>query len=196
MDSKPGVLMYSHDSYRLGHLRRTLALAKAFVEHDPGLGVLILTGSTVSNTRVVTFFSSWPLVRVESLVAVGVLLCFGVFPSWAAFPKSDVSPAALTMVDSLHADQVANGYGDVIDGNYLPAFAAEAEASDKLPRNAAVLTALLLVGFFGTIIGWLLALGWPRRRSRIPLLIGCCFPSIGRRHQRRPVAALLEVFRL
>src|SRR5215212_9428255 len=40
--------MYSHDSYGLGHLRRTLALAKAFVEHDPGLGVLILTGSTVS----------------------------------------------------------------------------------------------------------------------------------------------------
>ena len=48
MDSKPRILMYSHDSYGLGHLRRTLALAKAFVEHDPGLGVLILTGSTVS----------------------------------------------------------------------------------------------------------------------------------------------------
>src|SRR3712207_5264218 len=40
--------MYSHDSYGLGHLRRTLALAKAFVEHNPGLSVLILTGSTVS----------------------------------------------------------------------------------------------------------------------------------------------------
>src|SRR3712207_2642458 len=40
--------MYSHDSYGLGHLRRTLALAEAFVEHEPGLGVLILTGSTVS----------------------------------------------------------------------------------------------------------------------------------------------------
>jgi predicted glycosyltransferase len=36
--------MYSHDSYGLGHLRRTLALAEAFVEHDPGLGVSILTG--------------------------------------------------------------------------------------------------------------------------------------------------------
>src|SRR5215208_3794733 len=40
--------MYSHDSSGLGHLRRTLAVANAFVEHDPGLGVLILTGSTVS----------------------------------------------------------------------------------------------------------------------------------------------------
>jgi predicted glycosyltransferase len=29
--------MYSHDSYGLGHLRRTLALAKAFVEYDPAL---------------------------------------------------------------------------------------------------------------------------------------------------------------
>jgi predicted glycosyltransferase len=40
--------MYSHDSYGLGHLRRTLALAEAFVEHDPEASVLILTGSTVS----------------------------------------------------------------------------------------------------------------------------------------------------
>ena len=38
MDSKPRIFMYSHDSYGLGHLRRTLALAKAFVEHDPGPG--------------------------------------------------------------------------------------------------------------------------------------------------------------
>ena len=37
VDSKPRILMYSHDSYGLGHLRRTLSLAKAFVEHDPGL---------------------------------------------------------------------------------------------------------------------------------------------------------------
>src|SRR5215203_6044386 len=42
------VLMYSHDSYGLGHLRRTLALAEAFVERDPDTNVLILTGSTVS----------------------------------------------------------------------------------------------------------------------------------------------------
>ena len=41
-------LMYSHDSYGLGHLRRTLALAEAFVERDPGTNVLILTGSPLS----------------------------------------------------------------------------------------------------------------------------------------------------
>jgi predicted glycosyltransferase len=44
------VLMYSHDSYGLGHLRRTLALAEAFVRRDPDVSVLILTGSTVSGT--------------------------------------------------------------------------------------------------------------------------------------------------
>lgn len=43
------ILMYSHDSYGLGHLRRTLALAEAFVGRDPSVNVLILTGSTVSN---------------------------------------------------------------------------------------------------------------------------------------------------
>jgi predicted glycosyltransferase len=44
------MLMYSHDSYGLGHLRRTLALARAFVEHNPRLGVLILAGCTVSGS--------------------------------------------------------------------------------------------------------------------------------------------------
>lgn len=42
--------MYSHDSYGLGHLRRTLALAEEFVARDTGTSVLILTGSTVSGT--------------------------------------------------------------------------------------------------------------------------------------------------
>lgn len=44
------ILMYSHDSYGLGHLRRTLALAEAFIEHERSVSVLILTGSTVSGT--------------------------------------------------------------------------------------------------------------------------------------------------
>lgn len=42
------VLMYSHDSYGLGHLRRTLALAESFARRDPETSVLILTGSMVS----------------------------------------------------------------------------------------------------------------------------------------------------
>ncbi len=39
------VLLHSHDSYGLGHLRRTLTLAGAFQRHLPGVRVLITTGS-------------------------------------------------------------------------------------------------------------------------------------------------------
>ncbi len=137
---------------------------------------------------------SWWFARVVLLVAAVTLLYFGAFPSWP-MTAAEV-PASLTTAGSPHVDQGANGYWYVIDGNYLPAFAEEAEASDKLPRNAMLFTALLFVGFFGTTLGWLLAFGWPCRRSRVPSLIGCWFPSIGRRHQRRPVTALLGVFRL
>ncbi len=41
--------MYSHDSYGLGHLRRTLALAETFVRRNPKSDVIIVTGSTLSN---------------------------------------------------------------------------------------------------------------------------------------------------
>ena len=43
------ILMYSHDSYGLGHLRRTLTLAEAFVERNRDTSALVLTGSTVSD---------------------------------------------------------------------------------------------------------------------------------------------------
>lgn len=41
------VLIYSHDTFGLGHLRRCRALAHALVQHDPGLSVLILSGSPI-----------------------------------------------------------------------------------------------------------------------------------------------------
>ncbi|MEQ9330022.1 MAG: hypothetical protein RIG56_01565, partial [Thalassobaculum sp.] len=41
------VLMYSHDTLGLGHLRRCRAIAHALVEADPGLSVLILSGSPI-----------------------------------------------------------------------------------------------------------------------------------------------------
>jgi predicted glycosyltransferase len=62
------VLMYSHDSYGLGHLRRTLALAEAFVERDPGTSVLILSGSTVSHAYKMS--PGIDLVKVPSAVKV------------------------------------------------------------------------------------------------------------------------------
>ncbi|WP_119460571.1 glycosyltransferase [Rhodospirillaceae bacterium SYSU D60014] len=45
---KPGrVLIYSHDTFGLGHLRRCRAIAHALVEHDKDLSVLILSGSPI-----------------------------------------------------------------------------------------------------------------------------------------------------
>ncbi len=41
------VLIYSHDTFGLGHLRRCLAIAHSLVEHDPGMSVLILSGSPI-----------------------------------------------------------------------------------------------------------------------------------------------------
>ncbi|MGH6931828.1 MAG: glycosyltransferase family protein [Dongiaceae bacterium] len=41
------VLIYSHDSFGLGHLRRCRAIAHALVEHNKDLSVLILTGSPI-----------------------------------------------------------------------------------------------------------------------------------------------------
>jgi len=41
----PRILLYSHDSFGLGHLRRSLTLAGALSERLPGAGVLIVTGS-------------------------------------------------------------------------------------------------------------------------------------------------------
>jgi len=41
------VLMYSHDTFGLGHLRRCRAIAHALVDRYKGLSVLILTGSPI-----------------------------------------------------------------------------------------------------------------------------------------------------
>ncbi len=41
------VLIYSHDSFGLGHLRRCRAIANALVEHHPDMSVLILSGSPI-----------------------------------------------------------------------------------------------------------------------------------------------------
>ena len=41
-------LLYSHDTFGLGHLRRSRAIAQALAESDPTLSALILTGSPVA----------------------------------------------------------------------------------------------------------------------------------------------------
>src|SRR5260221_10189468 len=41
------VLIYSHDTFGLGHLRRCRTIAHALVERNPGMSVLILSGSPI-----------------------------------------------------------------------------------------------------------------------------------------------------
>jgi len=45
--SETRVLIYSHDTFGLGHLRRCRAIAHALVEHDKDMSVLILSGSPI-----------------------------------------------------------------------------------------------------------------------------------------------------
>jgi len=42
------VLLYSHDTFGLGHLRRSRAIASALTAANPGMSALILTGSPVA----------------------------------------------------------------------------------------------------------------------------------------------------
>ena len=63
------VLIYSHDGYGLGHLRRNTAIAHALVNRDPRTRVVLLSGSPVAG--------QWPLppgvevVRLPTAVKVG-----------------------------------------------------------------------------------------------------------------------------
>ena len=44
----PRIMLYSHDTFGLGHLRRSRALANAITAADPEASALILTGSPVA----------------------------------------------------------------------------------------------------------------------------------------------------
>jgi predicted glycosyltransferase len=44
------IMLYSHDSYGLGHIRRTLEIASQLVEHIPDASLVILTGSMQAHT--------------------------------------------------------------------------------------------------------------------------------------------------
>ena len=47
--STPSVLLYCHDTYGLGHLKRTLTLSRHLRGHWPGLSQLIVTGSPLAH---------------------------------------------------------------------------------------------------------------------------------------------------
>jgi hypothetical protein len=125
-------------------------------------------------------FSSWQFVGSASLLTTAVLLlCLGAFLlSWPASGS----------------EQEANGHP--IDGQYPAILAEEDKVRDELPKNATLLRTLVLVYFFWSALGWLLASGWRGSRPEDASPIGCCFHSMVHLHQRRTVATLLGVFRL
>ena len=99
------------------------------------------------------FFGSRILARSAPLAAVAVLLCVGVFLPWLGDgPESPGSPVGT------HYSQADQGtHGDPPAGSYLAPIGDETKDGDKGPVNAGLLTALLLVVFFGAIVGWMLS---------------------------------------
>jgi predicted glycosyltransferase len=60
------VLVYSHDSFGLGHLRRCRAIAHSLVDTDPAVSVLILSGSPIIGSF--DFRSRVDFVRVPGVI--------------------------------------------------------------------------------------------------------------------------------
>ena len=60
------VLIYSHDSFGLGHLRRCRAIAHSLVDADPALSILILSGSPIIGSF--DFRSRVDFVRVPGVI--------------------------------------------------------------------------------------------------------------------------------
>ncbi len=60
------LLIYSHDSFGLGHLRRCRAIAHSLVDNQQGLSVLILSGSPIIGSF--DFRSSVDFVRIPGVV--------------------------------------------------------------------------------------------------------------------------------
>jgi predicted glycosyltransferase len=56
------ILIYSHDSFGLGHLRRCRTIAHALVDHFAGLNVLAISG--LSLMRSFHFKGQWDFTRV------------------------------------------------------------------------------------------------------------------------------------
>lgn len=65
-DDHTRVLMYSHDTFGLGHLRRTRAIAHALVEQHKQLTVLIISGSSIAGAF--DFRSRVDFIKIPSVI--------------------------------------------------------------------------------------------------------------------------------
>jgi len=60
------ILMYSHDTFGLGHLRRCRTIAHALVESYRGLSVLIISGATIAGAF--NYRSRVDFVKIPSVI--------------------------------------------------------------------------------------------------------------------------------
>ena len=68
-NAAPTVLMYSHDGFGLGHMRRSLNIASRFVREVPGASVLMLVGSPSAD--LMTMPPGVDFMKLPSIVKVG-----------------------------------------------------------------------------------------------------------------------------
>jgi len=65
----PRVLCYSHDTFGLGHIRRTLSICEALTTHLPGTAALVLTGA--SSMQTLKTHRGIDFVKLPSVTKVG-----------------------------------------------------------------------------------------------------------------------------
>jgi len=137
-------------------------------------------------------------IRAAPLVAA-FLLCFAILlysqqPAWLT-SGSDTLAAPITEHSSHVSSNGADGGGHTQTGSYLSASLEEAETSDKQPINAEYLTALLMMIFFGAVLGLLFG-GRMWRRDGALLLARRRLASVTRHFPRGPASSRLSVFLL
>ncbi len=111
-------------------------------------------GVVVYNTQAMRSFRSRQFAHYASLVAAAALLCGGIFLSWPA--NGSEVPNIHAKADAYQVAHGTNGDEHPPNGGYLVPPAEEAGDGNRGPVDADLLTALLLT-FFVTTVGWLLA---------------------------------------
>ncbi|OLC67378.1 MAG: hypothetical protein AUH69_04495 [Actinobacteria bacterium 13_1_40CM_4_65_12] len=129
------LLYYSHDTYGLGHLRRTLALARYLRLQTASLSQLIVTGSPIPHYF--SFPDGSDYVKLPSVVKVGVedylprSLCVPLAPVWNARRDIILSAARHFRPDALIVDHSPAGFkGEVVTS--LHAIADESPRRTRL----------------------------------------------------------------
>ena len=133
--SAPRLLYYSHDTYGLGHLRRTLALARYLRLRTESLSQLIVTGSPIPHYF--SFPDGSDYVKLPSVVKVGAedylprSLCVPLAPVWNARRDIILSAARHFRPDALIVDHSPAGFkGEVVTS--LHAIADESPRRTRL----------------------------------------------------------------